>query len=189
MNERGEKAMHACRSNRAERGIALITALLMLLLLLSVSLGFALMVANEQGDRGVDMDRTQTFYAAYGAMEQINAAIGTLFQQSPAPSGADITKYVLTSPDINGNAVPPAVPGMNYYEPYSGVTCVVIPGYEVNYPGCPGNPTSSPGLITEGAYQGFQGLITQYTITISLQSQNYTLTTSTAGEANKFGSE
>ena len=183
--------MHPCGSNRAERGIALITALLLVLLLLSLSLGFTLLVSSEQGSNGVDLDRTQTFYAAYGAMEQINAAVGTLFQQSPAPTGADIVKYVLTTPDINGNAVPPSVPGMTFYEPYTGIACEVLPGYEVFYSGCPGNPVAKQALITVGPYQGFQGLVTNYTITISLQSQNYTLTTGTAGAGtiNQFGSE
>jgi len=184
--------MHVCGSKRAERGIALITALLMLLLLLSLSLGFTLLVASEQGSNGVDLDHAQTFYAAYGAMEQLNAAVGTLFSQSPAPTGPDFTKYVFTSPDINGNTVPPSVPGMTFYEPYSGVSCVTTAGYEISYPGCPGNPVATTGLITQGSYQGFQGQITQYTITVSLQSQNYTLTTGNAGTAgvtNRFGSE
>ncbi len=188
--------MRLSGSQRAERGIALITALLMLLLLLSVSLGFTLLVASEQGSKGIDLDRTQTFYAAYGAMEQINAAVGTLFQQSPSPTGAAITKYVFTSPDINGNTVPPVLPGMNFYDPYglpsNAVSFSGGSGYEISYPGAPGNPTATTGLITLGAYQGFQGLITQYTITVSVQSQNYSLTTDTAGTAgvtNIYGSE
>ncbi len=188
--------MRLCGSRRAEQGIALITALLMLLLLLSVSLGFTLLVANEQGSKGIDMDRTQTFYAAYGAMEQINAAVGTLFQQSPAPTGPAIAQYVFTSPDINGNTVPPSIPGMTFYDPYGLPSNTVSysggSGYEISYPGAPGNPTSTNGLITVGAYQGFQGQITQYTITVSVQSQNFSLTTDasgTAGVTNRYGSE
>jgi len=188
--------MRPCGFRRAERGIALITALLMLLLLLSVSLGVTRLVANEQGEKGVDLDRNQTFYAAYGAMEQLNAAVGTLFQQTPAPTGAAITQYVFNSPDINGNAVPPSIPGMNFYDPYglpaSTVSYSGGSGYEISYTGAPGNPTAATGLITVGAYQGFQGLITQYTITVSVQSQNYSLTTDTAGTSgvtNRYGSE
>jgi len=188
--------MRPCGFRRAERGIALITALLMLLLLLSVSLGFTLLVANEQGEKGVDLDRNQTFYAAYGAMEQLNAAVGTLFQQTPAPTGAAIAQYVFHSPDINGNAVPPSIPGMTFYDPY-GLPASVISysggsGYEISYTGAPGNPTSTTGLITVGAYQGFQGQITQYTITVSVQSQNFSLTTDTGGTTgvtNRYGSE
>ena len=168
-----------------ERGIALITALLMLLLMLSLSLGFALLVASEQRSNGVDLDHTQTFYAAYGAMEQLNAAVGTLFNQTYAPTGAQINAQVTGPTDINGNVTPPVISKMNFYDPWG-----LGSGYEISFPkdGL-GNPKATSGLITQGAYQGFQGLITDYTITVSMQSQNFTLTTGQVGAANQYGSE
>ncbi|HUJ40087.1 MAG TPA: hypothetical protein VLW54_06045 [Candidatus Acidoferrales bacterium] len=179
--------MRVCGSRHAERGIALVTALLLLLLLLSLSLGYTLLVTSEQKSNGVDLDKTQTFYAAYGAMEQLNAAIGTLFNTTYAPSGAQILQQVNGPTDINGNAAPPVIPGMRFYDPYTGGS-----GYEISYPtDAFGNPRSTTGLITQGQYQGFQGLITDYTITVSAQSQNYSLTTAGSGVAgtDRYGSE
>jgi hypothetical protein len=163
---------------RSQRGIALITAMLMLLLLLSLALGFALLATGEQISNGVDLDHTQAFYSAYGAMEQLNAAVGTLFSSTYAPTGAAINALVAT---------PPTLPGMTFFDPFGGS------GYEITYPrDAFGNPQSTTGLITQGQYQGFQGQITDYTITISVQSQNYSLTTGaagTAGTTNRYGSE
>ncbi|HTP31683.1 MAG TPA: hypothetical protein VMJ75_05885 [Candidatus Acidoferrales bacterium] len=170
---------------RAERGIALITSLLILLLLLSLSLGFTLLVTSEQKSSGVDLDHAQAFYAAYGAMEQLNAAVGTLFNSNYAPSGAQLTTQVTGPTDANGIVSPPVVPGVTFYDPYTGGS-----GYQISYPtDAFGNPKSTTGLITQGQYQGFQGLITDYTITISAQSQNYSITTGGTSIANRYGSE
>src|SRR5271155_417757 len=93
---------------QAQRGIALVTAMLVLLLLLSLSLGFALLVTSEQRSNGVDLDHTQAFYGAYGAMEQLNAAVGNLFQNNYAPTGAQINALMTT---------PPTITGINFYDP------------------------------------------------------------------------
>jgi hypothetical protein len=173
--------MNLCTHSRSQRGIALVTALLLLLLMLSLSLGFALMVTSEQRSGGVDLDHTQTFYAAYGAMEQLNAALGTLFEQTYAPSGSQITGLMATPPTFSGMAI-------NFVDPYNlcpGGTgyCILISNVDGN-----GNPVAVAGPITQGQYQGFTGLITNYKIIINAQSTNYTLTTGNVG-TNKFGSE
>ena len=165
---------------RTQRGIALITALLMLLLLLSLSLGFALLVTSEQRANNMDLDHMQAFYAAYGAMEQLNAAVGTLFQNNYAPTGAQIDVLATT---------PPVLPGISFYDPNNSPT---FSGYQIAYQkDANGNPVSVTGPITQGQYQGFQGLITTYTIVINAQTQNYSLTTDTSGTAatNRYGSE
>ncbi len=174
--------MLPCGSTRTERGIALITAMLMLLLMLSLSLGFALLVTSEQRSSGVDLDHTQAFYGAYGAMEQLNAGLGNLFQQTYSPTAAQINALMLT---------PPAIPGINFYDPNNSPS---FNGYEINFQPDPnnfGNPLANSGPITQGQYQGFQGLITDYTIIINAQSKNYSLTTGNAGAGtiNQYGSE
>jgi hypothetical protein len=172
---------------RSQQGVALITSLLILLLLLSLSLGFTLLVTSEQKSGGVDLDHSQAFYAAYGAMEQLNAAVGTVFNSNYAPTGAQLNAQASGPTDINGSVAPPVIPGVTFYDPINGLS-----GYEVSFPhDGSGNPTATPGLITQGQYQGFQGLITDYTITINAQTQNYSLTTGTSGVAgtNRYGSE
>ena len=174
------------RTSKTQRGVALITALLMLLLMLSLSLGFTLLVMSEQRSNGVDLDRGQAFYAAYGAMEQLNAAVGTVFNSNYAPTGAQLSAQVTGPTDINGNIAPPKIPGVTFFDPYGGS------GYEVSFPADGnGNPQSTPGLITQGQYQGFQGLITDYTITINAQTQNFSLSTGSVGSGgtNLYGSE
>ena len=170
-----------------QRGIALVTAMLILLLLLSLSLGFTLLVTSEQKSGGVDLDHSQAFYAAYGAMEQLNAAVGTIFNANYAPTGAQLNAQASGPTDVNGNVAPPAIPGVTFYDPITGTS-----GYEITFPtDAAGNPKATPSLITQGQYQGFQGLVTDYTITISAQTANYSLTTGTSGVAgtNRFGSE
>ncbi|HMD32483.1 MAG TPA: hypothetical protein VKG84_11280, partial [Candidatus Acidoferrales bacterium] len=172
--------MASSTHTRTQRGIALVTALLLLLLLLSLSLGFALMVTSEQRSKGVDLDHTQAFYAAYGAMEQLNAAVGNLFSTTYAPTGAQIDVLATT---------PPAITGINFYDPNNSPT---FSGYQIAYKkDANGNPQAVAGPITQGQYQGFQGLITDYTIIINAQSQNFSLTTGNAGTAgtNRYGSE
>src|SRR5208282_564400 len=181
--ERGEKTMVVSNHPPSQRGIALITALLVLLLLLSMSLGFALLVVSEQRSNGVDLDHTQAFYAAYGAMEQLNAGVGNLFETTYAPTGAQINALTTT---------PPVIPGINFYDPNNAGGTPPFNGYEISFPvNASGNPLATPGLITQGQYQGFQGLITDYTIIVNAQSQNYSLTTGNtgAGTINQYGSE
>jgi Tfp pilus assembly protein PilX len=172
----------------AEKGIALITALLILLLLTSLAAGFTLLVTNEQQSNGLDLDHTKTFYAAYGAMEQLNAQVGTLFFYNP--------QHVTAGDIKNAIAALPPLPGVNLVDPSnycpSGDYTGTYNGYCVNYEkDANGNPKATTGLITEGPYQGFQGLITNYTITINAQSTNFSLTTDEAGNTgtNRFGSE
>ena len=165
---------------QSQRGIALITAMLVLLLLLSLSLGFALLVSEEQRSNGVDLDHSQAFYAAYGAMEQLNAQLGNLFALKYDPQTADIAPIIAT---------PPTIYGVKFYDPTNGPT---FSGYEIYYnKDGNGNPLATTGSITQGQYAGFQGLITNYSIIINAQTQNFAETTDTAGTAltNKYGSE
>ena len=170
-----------------QQGIALITALLMLLLLSSLALGYTLLVMSEQQSSGLDLDHTKTFYAAYGAMEQLNAQVGTLFSNNPQHvTGSDITSAIASLPPLPGvNLVDPSnyCPAGDYTGTYNGY-CV---SYEKDVNG---NPLATTGLITVGPYQGFQGLITNYTITINAESQNFSLSTDVSGSTpGQFGSE
>ena len=178
--------MWFAKQRAGEKGIALITALLLLLLLTSLAAGFTLLVTSEQRSNGLDLDHTKTFYAAYGAMEQLNAQVGTLFANNPQHvTAADITAAIASLPPLPGvNLVDPSnyCPAGDYTSTYNGY-CV---SYDKD---ANGNPAATTGLITQGPYQGFQGLITNYTITINAESTNYSITTDTSSTTNKFGSE
>ncbi len=163
-----------------QRGIALITAMLILLLLLSLSLGFALLVSSEQRSSGVDLDHSQAFYAAYGAMEEMNAQLAYVFSNTYAPQASDLNPIVKAVPTFTG---------VNFYDPNNLPT---NNGYELYYPTDKnGNPAAIFGPITQGTYAGFQGQITNYTIIVNAQTQNFSLTTGNAGAGiiNQYGSE
>ena len=64
-----------------QSGIALLTALLMLLLLSSMLVGFMLLVTSGQRSSGMDNDYNKAFYGAEAGMEKITAELGTLFSQ------------------------------------------------------------------------------------------------------------
>jgi len=165
---------------QTQRGIALITAMLILLLLLSLSLGFALLVSSEQRSSGVDLDHSQAFYAAYGAMEEMNAQLAYVFSNTYAPQASDLNPIV---------KAPPTFAGVNFYDPNNVPT---NNGYELYYlTDKNGNPAATNGQITQGQYAGFQGQITNYTIIVNAQTQNYSLTTGNAGAGiiNQYGSE
>jgi hypothetical protein len=141
-----------------ERGVALITTMLILLLLSSMLAGFILLVNSDMRINGMDRDNTVAFYASYGAMEKMTADLGTLFATNYAPSTAQINALL---------GAPPAVPGVNYTNPQGGS------GYEVTYPlNVNGNPLATNGTIASGPYQGFIGLITPYTMTVTARSLN-----------------
>jgi len=175
--------MRPYQHSPAQQGVALVTALLMLLLLLSLAVGFTLLVTSEQQSNGLDLDHTQTFYAAYGAMEQLNAQLGQLFGSNP--------QHVLATDIQHLTQTPPVFTGINFFDPSNGPSGGS--GFEISpvQTDANGNPLAVPGQINSGPYQGLQGLITDYNITISAQSNNFSLTTGEYGGTgtNRYGSE
>jgi hypothetical protein len=151
------KAMNRTPRKASERGIALITAMLILLLLSSLLAAFIMLVMTDQGINGIDRDQTIAFYAAYGGMEKMTADLGTLFNTNYAASGAQVNALL---------APLPACQGCNFIDPQTGG-----PGYTVTFPADgAGNPLASNATISKGPYQGFIGLITPFTMTVTARS-------------------
>src|ERR1700722_13660026 len=100
--------MKAVRNNFGrESGIALLTALLMLLLLSSMLVGFMLLVTSGQRSTGMDNDYNKAFYGAEAAMEKITAELGTLFGGNYAPTGAEVDAIATK---------PPVIAGIQYFD-------------------------------------------------------------------------
>ncbi len=74
-----------------ERGIAMITTLLVLMLMSALLVGFTAVVMSDQRFRFIDRDRGQAFYAASGGVEKLTADLGNLFFTNVAPTAAQIT--------------------------------------------------------------------------------------------------
>src|ERR1700682_3115970 len=97
-------------NNSNERGIAMITTLLVMMLLSALIVGFTVVVMSDQRYRFIDRDRGQAFYAAAGGIEKLTTDLGNLFFTNVAPTAAQVT--TLTVP-----AQVPSVPGVTFTSP------------------------------------------------------------------------
>src|ERR1700704_3382712 len=91
--------------NSNERGIAMITTLLVLMLMAALLVGFTTVVMSDQRYRFIDRDRGQAFYAASAGIEKLTADLGNLFLENVAPTAAQVK--ALTD-------VPPVIPSITF---------------------------------------------------------------------------
>lgn len=140
----------------SERGIALITTLLLLMLVSALLVGFTAIVVSDQKFRGMDRDRTKAFYGAQAGLEKLTADLGNLFSTNFAPTGVEINALAATPPALSGIAFTAA----------DGST-----GYKIDFPtDANGNPQAAVHNITSGPYEGLIGLLTPYTIDVTAKS-------------------
>ena len=87
-----------------ERGIALITTMLVMALMSALLVGFTAVVMSDQRYRFIDRNRGQSFYAAAGGVEKLTADLGNLFFSNVAPTGVQVTALVASTkvPSIEG---------------------------------------------------------------------------------------
>ncbi|MEO8481876.1 MAG: hypothetical protein ABI634_06675 [Acidobacteriota bacterium] len=141
------------RFNRSkdDRGAALLSSLLVMLLMAGVTAGFTALVITDTRVRQLDSSRTQSFYAVHAGLEKLTADLGDLFAANVAP----------TSAQINGIAnTPPTTLGVTWTEPDG------TDGYRVNFPtDAGGNPQATVMTVSNGPFQGLVGLATPYTMT------------------------
>src|SRR5216684_1420475 len=139
-----------------ERGIALIAALLVMMLMSALMIGFTTVVMSDQTYRFIDKDRTRALYAAQSGIEKLTADLGNLFLVTLAPTAAQIAALAAT---------PPAIPDVTFIAP-AGITA---------YGATPKG--SSSGQILSGPYQGLTALKTFYDLDVVAH-------TSAAGEVH-----
>ncbi len=142
-----------------ERGIALITALLAVLLASALMAGMFAALTADQRSHAVDRDQSQAYAAAHAGLEKLTSSLAQLFATDFSPSAAQI--------DVTDNT-PPVIPGFSYTAPGGAAGS----GYAVSFtPDVNGNPASNPNAdITTGPFIGFKGLITPYTLTVTARS-------------------
>jgi Tfp pilus assembly protein PilX len=139
------------RSNR-EKGVALITALLILFLISAIIVGMSWMVMTDQRLGGNNKDRQNAFYGAEAGMEKMTADVGTQFSTSGAVTAANITT-------ITG--APPAIPGIQFLNAVGVSTYQITPLVPVSQ-----NAT----VLPPSPYSGMQALITPLTLTVAAQT-------------------
>jgi hypothetical protein len=134
-----------------ESGIALISALLILVLMGVLLEGFIVAVNSDQQLIGVDREQNRAFYGALAGLEQLTANLGTLFDTNYAPRTSQIDALTAT---------PPSLSGVSFVSPGGGS------GYQISYPvDGQGKPRADTRTIPSGPYEGLVGLITPYTMT------------------------
>ena len=135
-----------------ERGIALIAALMIMLLMSALMIGFTTVVMSDQKYRGIDKDRTRAYYGAQSGLEELSTDLGNLFLDKVAPTAQEIADLANT---------PPSIPGVTFTAPSGvvayGVTPTLIP--------CPTTLMSTcSAAIANGPYQGLIALKKLYTL-------------------------
>jgi hypothetical protein len=121
----------------SERGIALITTLLVMMLMSALLVGFTTIVMSDQRYRLIDRDRVRSFYAAHSGLEKLNTDLSNLFLNNVAPTAAQIDALKNDPPGI------PDVTFLDSGDAAYGVRLVSTP---------------APSPISTGPYQGLVAL-------------------------------
>ena len=142
-------------SRNRESGMALVSALLVMMLLSALLIGFFAVIASDQQASGVTRDQTQAYAAAHAGLENLTADLGALFVGGNFnPSLAEVNALTTT---------PPALPGFQFLAPNGGSGYTITPGAAVT------------SIIPNGPFQGMQGLITPYVINVTARANGGTL--------------
>jgi hypothetical protein len=147
-----------------ERGMALITALLVLMLVSSMIVGLTWMVMTDQKLGGNNSDRQKAFYGAEAGMESISAALAADFNASPILSATDINNIMTTTvpADMTGTGS-----NIQYISHAANAPCGTN-GYCITFtPDANGNPLATTHTILTGQNAGLIGLLTPYTMQVT----------------------
>ena len=144
-----------------ESGMALLTTIMVMLLMSGLMVGFFAAVVADQRANGIDRDQTQAYAAAHAGLEKLTSDLATKFE----------TDFNPTAVEINALAThPPVIPGFSYIAPGGGVGSGYAITFTTDAKGNPAPLSAAGTTITTGAYQGFTGIVTQYTVTSTARS-------------------
>ena len=135
-----------------QRGIALLTTILMMVLMSALLVGFTTAVMSDQTNRTIDRDRARAFYGAQSGIEKQNADLARLFINQVGPTDSQISAL--------GAAVnQPAIPNVTF------VTTGASPAYQVAPVG-----GAASGIIASGPYAGLMALKRQVQLDATARS-------------------
>jgi type II secretory pathway pseudopilin PulG len=138
-----------CRAKGRSRGFTLIASLLVLVLLSAIAAGLLFMVYGAGQVGGNDLETNRAYYGAESGMELLTANLAALYQQSQAPSPAQITNLTNNPPDST------MISGMGYQEKI------------IWTPDANGNPASKPSTISSGPNAGLSAQIIPLTLQVT----------------------
>lgn len=157
-------SMRESLEHRPDKGIALITTMLIMLLLSAMVVGISWLMLDDQKLGGNNSDRQRAFYGAEAGIESLTASLENLFDANYAPNKTAINA-LLTSPGPPSN-----IPGVQYIAAGSSTAGS---GYQIAFTPSPANanlPASAFGTIPSGTYAGLVGLTTPYTLTVTART-------------------
>jgi hypothetical protein len=145
-------------SMEREKGVALITSMLVMILISAIIVGMCWMVMTDQKLGGNNKSRELAFYGAEAGMEELTSQVANNFAQKGSLSAADIA--TITS-------MPPTGLGSIQYLNAAGAST-----YNITFtPDASGNPVSSNAtILPPSPYAGMQGLITPFTLNVAAQN-------------------
>lgn len=148
--------------NRFQQGIALITALLVLVLISSIIVGLTWLVMTDGKLGNNNADREVAFYGAESGLETMTAALSAAFDNNYDLSAADINQ-IMTTPPTNLPS------NIQFWDPINAGNN----GYVISFtpdPNNNGNPLATNHTILSGQYSGLVGLLTPYTLTVTART-------------------
>jgi hypothetical protein len=165
-----------------ERGIALIVALLVTMLMSALLASFTTVVMSDQRYRIIDRNRNQAFYGASAGVEKLTADLGNLFFTNVAPTAAQLTTLTAagkrpTIQDIafTASMAPDTIATSSLAKCSAPNTVVQVGanGYTLRFCAAPGgNPTTaSVAPIKSGPYEGLVAQQTPYQVDVTARTQ------------------
>ena len=148
-------------SPQPDKGVALITVILVMTLVSAMIVGLAWLVMSDQKLGGNNNDRQLAFYGAEAGMESLTASLENAFDANYAQTATSINA-ILTNP-----GPPTNVPNVQYLAPGSTTNGS---GYLITFTPSAANanlPASSFSTLTTGTYAGLVALATPYTLTVT----------------------
>ena len=141
----------------SERGIALMTTMMVTLMLSSLLIGFAVMITSDNQLSTMDIGSTDSFYKAQAGLEQLTSDLGALFIADTEPSGNQVRAL--------GDA-PPTIEGTTFVAPDGG------DGYTITFPTTTGDPATGDPVtevrtVSSGPFQELIGLVTPYALEVT----------------------
>ena len=140
---------------RLQRGVALISVLLLLAIMSAMAVALVYKVNHEQHLQAADSGNTAAYYGAEAGMEKMMADLSLLYAQIAAPTNCDIAT-------LQNNPPPQGAVGSTY------------PEYVFNVPvaggGCVAPPTTTQ-TISSGPNAGLQAGIVRMSLQVTADSQ------------------
>ena len=93
------KTTHTHVARSGEAGVALLAALLVMLLMSAMLVGFTALIMSDQKAGFRNRDQTMAYAAAHGGLEQLTANLGQLFATNFRPTSAQVDALTATEPD------------------------------------------------------------------------------------------